>query len=155
MQKIVPFLWFEKGAKEAADFYVSVFGKGAKVKDVSVMDGTPSGTIEIVTVELLGQELTIMAAGPFEKINAAISFVINCEDQKEIDYYWGKLSAVPEAEQCGWLKDKYGVSWQVVAPSTDKLFTDPDKEKAGRAMQAMLQMKKLDIAAIQKAFDGK
>lgn len=154
MQKITPFLWFETGAKEAADFYVSVFGEDSNVVSVQNVSGTPSGTIEIVTVMLRGQKFTLMAAGPFRKFNEAISFVIDCKDQAEIDYFWEKLSAIPAAEQCGWLKDKYGVSWQVVPSELDDLFSDPDKEKANRATQALLQMKKIDIAKIKEAFNG-
>ncbi len=153
MQKITPFLWFDKEAGEAAKFYASVF-KDAKIKSVSKMTDTPSGTVEIVSLELFGQDFTLMSAGPLFKFTEAISFVVSCEDQAEVDYYWEKLSAVPASEQCGWLKDKYGLSWQIVPSVMGALIGDPDPEKAGRATQAMLKMKKLDIAALQKAHDG-
>jgi predicted 3-demethylubiquinone-9 3-methyltransferase (glyoxalase superfamily) len=114
MQKITPFLWFDKEAREAAEFYVSVF-KDAKILDSTTLENTPSGTVEIVTISLFGQEFQMMSAGPLFKFNEAISFMVNSETQEEIDYYWDKLSAVPEA--CGWLKDKFGLSWQIV-PTT-------------------------------------
>ena len=153
MQKITPFLWFDKEAAAAAKFYTSVF-KDAKIIDTTILDDTPSGTVEIVTIELFGQQFQMMSAGPLFKFNEAISFVVNCETQQEIDYYWEKLSAVPEAEACGWLKDKFGVSWQVVPKQFLKLLNDPDPAKAGRAMRAMLQMKKLVIADLQRAADA-
>jgi predicted 3-demethylubiquinone-9 3-methyltransferase (glyoxalase superfamily) len=155
MQKITPFIWFERGAKEAADFYVKVFGKRSKIKQVSTIKDTPSGTVEVVTLELAGQELTLMAAGPFRKINEAISFVVNCETQKEVDHYWNKLSAGGEKGQCGWLKDKFGVSWQVVPTILDKLMRDRDPVKANRVTQAMLKMTKIDIAALKKAYSSR
>lgn len=154
MQKITPFVWFETGAKEAAQFYVEVFGGDAAIKTESIMHDTPSGTVEIITVSLAGQDFTLMSAGPFRKINEAISFVINCETQEEVDHFWSKLSAVPEAEQCGWLKDKYGVSWQVVPTAMGGFLNGADKSGAARATQAMLQMKKLDIAVIKRAYEG-
>ncbi|MDA8099019.1 MAG: VOC family protein [Nitrospiraceae bacterium] len=155
MQKITPFIWFEKGAKEAAEFYVKVFGKGAKVKTMQSIPNTPSGTVEVVTLDLQGQEFTLMAAGPFRKINEAVSFVVNCGTQKEVDHYWNALSAGGEKGQCGWLKDKYGVSWQVVPTILTRLMGDRDPVKAGRVTQAMLKMKKIDIAALKKAYFGK
>ena len=155
MQKITPFIWLEKGAKEAADFYVKIFGKRSKVKNVSTVTDTPSGTVEVVTLELSGQELTLMAAGPFRKINEAISFVVNCGNQKEVDHYWTALSRGGEKGQCGWLKDRYGVSWQVVPTILGKLMQDRDPLKAGRVTQAMLGMRKLDIARLQAASKGK
>lgn len=154
MQKITPFLWFEEDAKEAADFYISVFGKDSKIVDSSIMNDTPSGTVEILTISLRGQEFTLMTAGPFKKFNESISFVIDCEDQEEVDHFWNSLSAVKESEQCGWLKDKYGVSWQVVPSILNKLLNSPEKEKAERAKNAMLKMHKLDIATLQKAYDS-
>lgn len=155
MQKITPFIWFEKGAKEAADFYVKVFGKRSKVKEVSTIKDTPSGTVEVVTLELAGQEFTLMAAGPFRKINEAISFVVNCETQKEVDHFWNSLTKGGEPGQCGWLKDKYGVSWQIVPTILVKLLNDRDPVKANRVMQAMLKMNKIDIAALKEAYKGK
>lgn len=152
-QKITPFLWFEKDAGKIAKFYTSVF-KGSKIKDSSVLHDTPSGTVAVVTVELLGQDITLMSAGPIFKLNEAVSFVVKCKDQKEIDYYWEKLSADPKAEQCGWLKDKYGLSWQIVPIVLDKMLQDKDKDKAARVTQAFLQMKKFDIKALEKAYKG-
>ncbi len=152
-QKITPFLWFDKEAGAAADFYLTVF-PNSKIKSRQKMENTPSGTVEIIALELFGQDFTLMSAGPYFKINEAISFVIDCEDQKEVDYYWEKLSAHPESEQCGWLKDKFGVSWQVVPRRLTELTSDPDKEKAGRATQAMMQMRKIDIAELEKAAAG-
>jgi predicted 3-demethylubiquinone-9 3-methyltransferase (glyoxalase superfamily) len=155
MQKITPFIWFEKGAKKAAAFYVKVFGKRSKVKEITTVKDTPSGTVEVVTLDLRGQEFTLMAAGPFRKINEAISFVVSCENQKEVDHFWNKLSAGGEKGQCGWLKDKYGVSWQVTPTILMKLMADPDPVKAGRVTQAMLKMTKIDIAKLKNAYKGK
>lgn len=149
MQKITPFIWLESGAQQAAEFYVSVFGEDSRILDSQVMKDTPSGAVEIVTVALRGQEFTIMSAGPYEKINAAISFVIHVSGQEEVDHFWNALSAHPESEQCGWLKDKNGISWQVVPKELQDLLSNPDKEKASRAQQAMLAMKKIVIAELQ------
>lgn len=153
MQKIIPYLWFEKGAKEAADFYLSVFSGHSNNKDVSVLEGTPSGDVQIFNIELFGQEFILMNGGPFRKFNEAISFVINCETQKEVDHYWGSLSADSSAEQCGWLKDKYGVSWQVVPIILTKLLNDSDKQKSKKVMDAMLKMKKIDIEKLYEAYN--
>lgn len=153
--RISPFLWYEKDAKQAAKFYVSVFGKGSKILSASTMTDTPSGTVEVVRVQLLGQELTLMAAGPFEKFTAATSFVVQCKTQAEIDRYWKKLSAHPEAEACGWLKDKYGVTWQIVPSVLQEMLADKDRKKAMRVQQAFLKMKKFDIAKLRAAYRGK
>jgi predicted 3-demethylubiquinone-9 3-methyltransferase (glyoxalase superfamily) len=152
MQKIKPFLWLEKDAVEAAKFYASVF-RNSRIKSTSIIRDTPSGNAEIVTVELLGQEFTLLAGGPFFKFNEAISFVVSCENQEEIDYYWNKLSADPKAEQCGWLKDKYGLSWQIVPMVLAQLLADEDPKKVARVTKAFLQMKKLDIAELRRAHD--
>jgi len=154
MQKITPFIWFEKGAKDAAEFYVKVFGKRSKIKAVSTVKDTPSGTVEVVDLELAGQGLTLMAAGPFRKISEAISFVVNCETQKEVDHFWNGLSRGGEKGQCGWLKDRYGVSWQVVPTVLARLMGDRDPIKASRVTQAMLKMRKLDIAKLKAAYKG-
>ena len=154
MQKITPFLWYEKEAKEAADFYVSVFGGDSKIKQEQIIHNTPSGTVEIISVELMGVEFTLMSAGPFQKFNASISFVVSCGSQEEVDRYWEKLSADKSAEQCGWLKDKYGVSWQIVPTVLAKLLADSDREKADRVMQAMLKMKKIEIPKLEEAYRG-
>jgi len=153
MQKITPFLWFDKEAGEAAKFYTSVF-KDAKILKTQTMTDTPSGTVEIVDIELFGQRFTLMSAGPLFKFTEAISFVVDCADQEEVDYYWERLSAVPESEQCGWLKDKYGLSWQIVPRRLGELLNDADREKAGRATQAMLKMKKIVVADLEKAAAG-
>ena len=152
MQKITPFLWFDKNLKEITDFYVSVF-PDAKVRSNGHLSDTPSGEVEMATLEIFGQEFSLMTAGLMFKFNEAVSFVINCGTQEEIDYYWDKLSAVPAAEQCGWLKDKYGLSWQVVPTVMQKMMASGDKEKIGRVTQAFLKMKKFDIKTLQNAFD--
>jgi predicted 3-demethylubiquinone-9 3-methyltransferase (glyoxalase superfamily) len=154
MQKITPFLWFDKEAREAAEFYVSVF-KDAKLLDSTTLEDTPSGTVEIVTISLFGQEFQLMSAGPLFKFNEAISFMVNCETQEEIDYYWDKLSAVPEAEACSWLKDKFGVSWQIVPTIMYEMQKTKDRDKLARYTQAFLKMKKFDIATLKLAYDGK
>lgn len=154
MQKLTTFLWFDKEAGEAAKFYASVF-KGSKIIDSRKLENTPSGTVEIVTMELLGHEFQLMSAGPFFKFNESISFMIPCDTQEEIDYYWERLSAEPKAEQCGWLKDKYGLSWQVTPTVLAKMQKSGDKQKVARVTEAFLKMKKFDIAALQRAFDGK
>ncbi len=154
MQKITPFLWFDKEAGEAAKFYTSIF-KGSKIKNSTALPNTPSGTVEIITIELLDQEFTLMSAGPLFKFNEAISFVVHCHTQKEINYYWERLSAVPEAEQCGWLKDKFGLSWQIVPAALPKMLRDKDVRKAARVTEAFLKMKKFDLAALKRAYAGK
>jgi len=154
MQKITPFLWFDKEAGEAAKFYTSVF-KNSRIKDSSKIENTPSGTVEIVTIELFGQELQLMSAGPLFKFTEAISFVVNCETQAEIDYYWEKLSADPNGGQCGWTKDKYGLSWQIVPTVMYEMQKHPDKTKMARVTEAFLKMKKFDIATLKKAFEGR
>jgi predicted 3-demethylubiquinone-9 3-methyltransferase (glyoxalase superfamily) len=153
MKKLTPFLWFDKNLKEITDFYMSVF-PDAKLSVNGTLSDTPSGDVEMATMEIFGQELSLMTAGPMFKFNEAISFVISCDSQEEIDYYWSKLSAVPEAEQCGWLKDKYGLSWQVVPSVMETMMSSGDKEKIGRVTQAFLKMKKFDIALLQAAFEG-
>jgi predicted 3-demethylubiquinone-9 3-methyltransferase (glyoxalase superfamily) len=154
MKKITPFLWFDKNLKEITDFYISVF-PNAKLHSNGALSDTPSANVEMATLEIFGQELSLMTAGPLFKFTEAISFVIRCEDQAEIDYYTEKLSAVPEAEQCGWIKDKYGLSWQIVPTVMDTMMSSGDKEKIGRVTQAFLKMKRFDIATLQAAFDGK
>ena len=153
MQKITPFLWFDKEAGEAARFYTSVF-KGSKIKNSTTLHNTPSGTVEIFTIQLLDQEFTLMSAGPLFKFNESISFVVHCRTQREIDYYWEKLSAHPKSEQCGWLKDKYGVSWQIEPTVLGRMLRDKDHSKVARVTEAFLRMKKLDVAALKKAYEG-
>ena len=154
MNKITPFLWFDKEARAAAEFYSTVF-KDAQIIDSTTLEDTPSGTVEIVTLRLFGQEFQLMSAGPFFKINEAISFVVNCDTQAEIDYYWDKLSAVPEAEACGWLKDKFGVSWQIVPTVMYEMQKSKDKKALARLTEAFLKMKKFDIATLRQAYDEK
>lgn len=155
MQKITPFLWFDKEARQAAKFYTSIF-KGSKIKGTDTFSDTPSGAVDVVAIELMGQEFILMSAGPQFKFNESISFVINCETQEEVDYYWEKLTGDGGQEsQCGWLKDKFGLSWQVVPTILNKLLQDKDPKKSGRAMQAMLQMKKIDIEKLKKASEAK
>jgi predicted 3-demethylubiquinone-9 3-methyltransferase (glyoxalase superfamily) len=151
MQKIAPFLWFDDQAEEAANFYVSVF-KNSKLGSIMRYDAAsakaanrPAGSVLTVGFQLEAVDFTALNGGPVFKFNESISFVVTCEDQAEIDYYWGKLSAVPESEQCGWLKDKFGVSWQVVPKNLDQMIKSP----AG--MAAMMKMKKLDISELQNA----
>jgi predicted 3-demethylubiquinone-9 3-methyltransferase (glyoxalase superfamily) len=151
MQKITPFLWFDHQAVEAATFYTSVF-PDSSIKKKEIMKNTPSGTVEIVTIELFGQDFTLMSAGPVFKFNEAISFVVNCKGQEEVDYYWKKLSHDPKSEQCGWLKDKYGVSWQIVPHELTQYIA---KDTSGRVVQAMLTMKKIDIEKLKRAYENK
>jgi predicted 3-demethylubiquinone-9 3-methyltransferase (glyoxalase superfamily) len=154
MQKIIPFLWFDKEARAAAEFYTSVF-KDAQIIDSTTLEDTPSGTVEIVTLRLFGQEYQLMSAGPLFKFNEAISFVVHCDTQEEIDYYWEKLSAVPEAEACGWLKDQFGVSWQIVPTAMVEMQKSKDRKALARVTEAFLKMKKFDIATLRLAYDGK
>jgi predicted 3-demethylubiquinone-9 3-methyltransferase (glyoxalase superfamily) len=151
--KIVPHLWYDKEAKEAAEFYCSVFPR-SKIKNITTLHDTPSGDCDIVSFALLGQPFMAISAGPLFKFNESISFMVYCDTQKEIDYYWSKLSAVPEAEQCGWLKDKFGLSWQIVPSDMDKMMRSKDKQKVARVTEAFLKMKKFDIAELRKAYAG-
>lgn len=162
IQKIAPCLWFDDQAEEAARFYTGIF-KNSKIVTVArygkaghEVHGRPAGTVMTVAFELEGQAFTALNGGPVFKFNEAISFQVNCETQAEVDYYWEKLSEGGDvkAQQCGWLKDRYGVSWQVVPWALVEMITDPDSEKSGRAMEAMLRMKKLDIAELKRAYGG-
>lgn len=153
MNKITPFLWFDKEARAAAEFYTTVF-KDAKIIDSTTLEDTPSGTVEVITIELLGQTFQLMSAGPLFKFNESISFVVNCDNQEEIDYYWEKLSAVPEVEACGWVKDQFGVSWQIVPTIMWEMQKSKDKKKLARLTEAFLKMKKFDIATLRQANDG-
>jgi predicted 3-demethylubiquinone-9 3-methyltransferase (glyoxalase superfamily) len=157
MQKIVPNLWFDTEAEEAAHFYTSIF-KDSEILDVSHFGEAgprPAGMVLTVSFRLQGQEFTALNGGPDFKFNEAISLLVNCESQAEVDDYWEKLiEGGGEASQCGWLKDKYGVSWQVIPTALGKLLQEEDSDKANRVMQAMLQMKKIDIAALEAASRG-
>jgi predicted 3-demethylubiquinone-9 3-methyltransferase (glyoxalase superfamily) len=161
--KITPNLWFDKQAEEAAKFYVSVFKHSSILRTTyytkagQEIHKMPEGTVMTVEFEIEGQQFTGLNGGPIFNFNEAISFIVNCEDQKEVDYYWDKLTegGDPKAQVCGWLKDKYGVSWQIVPTILAEMMHDDNTEKAQRAMNAMLQMKKLDIQQLQDAFEGK
>jgi predicted 3-demethylubiquinone-9 3-methyltransferase (glyoxalase superfamily) len=153
IQKIRPHLWFDKEAKKAAEFYTSIF-PNSKIVNMTTIRDTPSGDCDIVSFELLGQPFMAISAGPLFKFNESISFMVSCSSQEEIDYYWGKLSAVPEAEQCGWLKDKFGLSWQIVPAIMDEIMSDKDEKKLARVTEAFLKMKKFDIQALKRAYKG-
>ncbi len=167
MQKITPFLWFDKNAEEAINFYISVFSgsprksgdskiisiaryeKGMEVPGAAEMEG------KIITAvfELNGQRFMALDGGPIFKFTEAISLYVECEDQEEVDYFWEKLSYVPESEQCGWLKDKYGLSWQIIPKQLAEMADDQDRVKANRVVNAMLEMKKIDISVLKQAYD--
>ncbi len=156
MQKITPFLWYAKEAEEAAKFYTSIFPNSRIVRVTAMPSESPSGppgSVKIVEFVLFGQDFTAMTAGPLDPFNHAVSFVVNCEDQAEIDKYWNALLEGGQAEQCGWLKDRFGLSWQIVPTLLGKLMSDPDKEKAKRASDAMMKMVKIDIAALEAAHE--
>jgi len=155
-QKITPNLWFDTQAEEAAAFYVSVFDNSRIVNVTHYTDAGPreAGTVMTVEFELDGQRFVGINGGPEFTFDEAVSFQIDCETQEEIDSYWERLSDGGQEGPCGWLKDRYGLSWQVVPTGIDELFTDPDPQRASRAMQAMLGMGKLDIAALRSAADG-
>ncbi len=155
MQKITPFLWFDNNAEEAMNFYVSTF-KHAKILNVSRNgNGGPDGkgTVMSATFELDGQEFMVLNGGPLYKFTEAISLFVHCETQQEVDELWTKLTAGGEEGQCGWLKDKFGLSWQIIPNALGEMLGDPDPAKAQRALQAMLQMKKLDINKLRAARD--
>ena len=149
IQKITPFLWFDTQAEEAMNFYLSIF-KNSKV--LSTSPG-PDGSVFGVSFELNGQEIRGFNAGPEFKFTEAISLFVDCETQEEVDELWEKLTAGGEESRCGWLKDKYGLSWQIIPTALGRLMGDKDPVKAGRVMQAMLGMNKIDIAGLQKAYD--
>jgi len=156
-QKITTFLWFDNNAQEAMEFYTSVF-KNSKIGNVSRYgEAGPgaNGTVMVGSFELEGQQFTALNGGPRFKFSEAISLVINCETQEEVDYFWEKLSAGGQLQQCGWLKDKFGLSWQVVPTVLDELMRDKDPQKSKRVMEAMLQMVKLDIPRLRAAYEGR
>lgn len=161
-QRITPCLWFDDNAEEATLFYTAIF-KNSRILQIArygeaghEVHGRTAGTVMTVAFELDGHPFTALNGGPIFKFNEAISFQINCETQAEVDYYWQKLSAGgdEQAQQCGWLKDKYGVSWQVVPSALAEMLVDPDYDKSERTMAALLQMKKLDIEALRRAHNG-
>ena len=150
---ITPHLWFDTQAKEAAEFYCSVF-PNSRITSVQTLRDTPSGDCDIVAFELSGQPFMAISAGPLFRFNEAISFMVYCETQEEIDHYWEKLSAVPEAEQCGWLKDRYGLSWQVVPAAMEDMLRSGTPDQIARVTQAFLKMKKFDLAELELAQQG-
>jgi len=155
-QKITTFLWFDNNAEEAVNFYVSVF-KNSRILGTSRYSDAgpgPKGSVMTIEFELDGQRLTALNGGPTFKFTEAISLVVHCETQDEIDYFWEKLTDGGEESQCGWLKDRFGLSWQVVPSGMEEVFADDDPERANRAMKAMLGMRKLDLAALRAAADG-
>ncbi len=161
MQKITPCLWFDNQAEEAARFYVSVF-KNSKIKGDEAypeggedVTGKPAGSVMIVNFELDGQAFMALNGGPDFKFTEAVSFIIDCADQAEVDYYWEKLTSDGgEESMCGWVKDKFGLSWQVTPRALNELMGDPDPAKSKRVMEAMLKMRKIDVAELEKAADG-
>ncbi len=162
MQKITPFLWFDQQAEEAVKFYTSIF-KNSRIQKTAYYpasaaeaSGMPRGSVMTVEFQLEGQDFTALNGGPVFKFSPAISLVVNCETQAEIDTLWDKLSADGGGiEQCGWLHDKYGVSWQIVPSTLAKMAVDADPNRIERVMAALMKMKKIDLAGLQKAYDGK
>lgn len=153
-QKIVAHLWFNKEALEAARFYTSVF-KDSHIISTATLQDTPSGSVEMVSFQLLGKEFMAISAGPLFQFNESISFVVRCDTQQEIDHYWEQLtSGGGEAVECGWLKDKFGLSWQIVPAIMDDMMQTKDPAALARLTQAFLKMKKLDIEALQHAYAG-
>jgi len=154
--KITPFLWFDTQAEQAAEFYTSIF-KDSKILETSRYGDAgpgPKGSVMVVRFQIAGMEVTALNGGPRFKFSEAFSFVVSCDNQQEIDEYWGKLTAGGQESMCGWLKDKFGFSWQIVPRQMGKLMSPKDPQQAGRVMQALLQMKKLDIAKLEQAADG-
>lgn len=162
VRRIAPCLWFDGQAEEAARFYTSIF-PNSRITDVSCfgeagyeVHGRPKGSVMVAAFELDGQPFTALNGGPLFKFNEAVSLMVSCETQEEVDYYWDKLSAGGEeqAQQCGWLKDRYGLSWQIVPTVLLRLMSNPDRAKSEKTMAAMLKMRKLDIAALERAAAG-
>ena len=155
MQKITTFLWFNDNAEEAMNFYVSIF-KNSKIVNVARYGDAgpgPKGTVMVGTFQLEGQEFMALNGGPHFSFTPAISLFVHCETQEEVDELWGKLSAGGRKDRCGWLQDKFGLSWQIIPNALRELMTDPDPEKSKRVMQAMLQMDKIDIAGLKRAYE--
>lgn len=153
MQKVTPFLWFDTQAEDAAKYYVSVF-KNAKILNVVRYGDAgpgPKGSVMVVEFEVEGQKFTALNGGPHHKFDEAISFVVDCKDQAEVDYFWERLGDGGRYDHCGWVKDKFGLSWQVVPRRLNELLSDADAVKANRAMQAMLKMSKIEIAELERA----
>jgi predicted 3-demethylubiquinone-9 3-methyltransferase (glyoxalase superfamily) len=157
MAKIVPHLWYSREAEEAARFYASIFPDSRVERVTALPSETPSGpagSVKIVEFTLLGQPFQAISAGPLDSFNHSISFIVSCADQAEVDRYWSALLDGGKAEQCGWLKDRYGLSWQIVPTALGKWMTDPDRAKAKRVADAMLKMVKLDVAGLAAAAEG-
>lgn len=160
MQKITPCLWFDDQAEEAAKFYIAVFKNGSieKIsrygKEGFEIHHKPAGSVMTVIFELNGQKYMALNGGPDFKFNESVSFIVNCKSQEEVDYFWEKLSASGEEGPCGWLKDKYHLSWQITPTVLEEMLSDPDASKAGRVMTAMLKMKKIDIKTLERAYAG-
>ena len=159
-QKIVPHIWLEKDAEKAAGFYVSVF-KNSNILETAyypkaseAVSGQKAGSVMTVKFEIEGQEFMVLNGGPAFRPNEAISFMVYCDTQEEIDYYWDRLSFVPEAEICGWLKDRFGVTWQIVPTVLEAMMTDKEPEKVERVTAAFLKMKKFEIGELKKAYKG-
>jgi predicted 3-demethylubiquinone-9 3-methyltransferase (glyoxalase superfamily) len=156
MQKITPYLWFDNQAEEATNFYVSLF-KNSKILSINRFDESAPGTetkVMLVTFQLDGQEFVALNGGPHFKFTEAVSLFVDCESQEEVNRLWEQLSAGGEVQQCGWLKDKYGLSWQIIPSRLMELMQDPDPVKAGRVRQAMFQMVKIDVQGLEKAYKG-
>jgi len=157
MQKITPFLWYSKEAEQAAAFYASIFPDSRVTRVTALPSESPSGppgSVKIVEFVLCGQSFTAMTAGPLDPFNHAVSFVVNCDDQAEVDRYWNALLEGGSAEQCGWLKDRFGLSWQIVPTVLFEMMASTDRAKAKRASDAMMKMVKIDIVGLRAAFDG-
>jgi predicted 3-demethylubiquinone-9 3-methyltransferase (glyoxalase superfamily) len=161
MQKITPSLWFDDNCEAAMNYYVSVF-PNSKIVSIQYypekaqdehLQGM-NGKVLHGVFELSGQQFLALDGGPYLKMNGAVSFTIDCKDQPEVDYYWEKLSHRPEAEQCGWVQDKFGMSWQIVPARLGELMSDPDTEKAGRVMDGLMKMKKIDVAELERVYAG-
>lgn len=155
MHKITPFLWFDNQAEEAMNFYTSIFknSKAGKVSRYGEAGPGPKGSVITASFELEGQEFTALNGGPMFHFTEAISFVVDCKSQEEVDELWDKLTAGGEEQPCGWLKDKFGLSWQIVPAALVEMLNDPDPERSNRVMQAMLKMKKIDIQTLRQAYE--
>lgn len=160
IQKVTPFLWFESKAEEAVKFYTSIF-KNSKILGITRYDeasskasGRPKGSVMTVAFQIEGQNFTALNGGPVFKFSPAVSFVVNCENQEEIDHFWSRLSKGGKPNQCGWLEDKYGVTWQIVPTVLVKMLQDKDKKRVSRVTEAFLKMKKFDIATLKRAYKG-
>jgi predicted 3-demethylubiquinone-9 3-methyltransferase (glyoxalase superfamily) len=157
MQKITPFLWFDNQAEEAMNFYASLF-KNSKIGNVTRYGEAgpgPEGSVMTATFELEGQEFMVLNGGPQYKFTEAVSFFVNCNSQEEVDTLWEKLTEGGEEGPCGWLKDKFGLSWQIIPTALGEMLSDPDPEKAQRVMQTMFQMKKIEIQTLKQAYDNR